>query len=429
MPGLESSDLPPEAFPGAPTDGPGDARASLPVIRHPWVWAVLYFPFGLSFGFPSIALGYLAAKAGIGVSAIAGVVGMTLLASGWKFLWAPIGDYTLTRKRWYLIAITTVSAGFIAITLVPLSASTMPLLSALVLMSSVAATFVAFATEGLMVHNTPSAARGRAAGWFQAGNQLGQTAGGGVALWLMRHAELPWMAGAGLTVLLFVCATPLLLVSEPPRPLQDAAVAARVGDAWRELVSVVRSRAGRIGLLLAILPIGTGAAKDLFGSLGPEWRVSADTASLVLGLGGGIAIVIGCFAGGRLADRINKPWAYAVSCALGLLACVVMAWSPRTVAGYTFSTVFYTFTLGMVAASFTGMVLALVGRSAAATKINLFFALNTLFTLGMLRVDGWAHDAWRTNGMLYTEALAGVAALAVFAWLVGKIRGTELSGT
>ncbi len=420
----------PESAPSAEAlpDIPRDAPASVPVARHPWVWAVLYFPFGLSFGFPSIALGYLAARAGISVSAIAGVVGMTLLASGWKFLWAPIGDYTLTRKRWYLIAVATVSAGFIAITVVPLSARTMPLLSLLVLMSSVAATFIAFATEGLMVHNTPIAARGRAAGWFQAGNQLGQTAGGGVALWLMRHAMLPWMAGAGLTVLLFLCATPLLLVAEPARPLQGAAVGARVRDAWRELVGIVRSKVGRIALILAILPIGTGAAKELFGSLGPEWHVSADTVSLVLGLGGGIAIVLGCFAGGRLADRINKPWAYAVSCALGLLACVVMAWSPRTVVGYTVSTVFYTFTLGMVAASFTGMVLAIVGHSAAATKINLFFALNTLFTLGMLRVDGWAHDAWHTNGMLYTEALAGVAALVLFAWLVGKIRGTEVPG-
>lgn len=394
--------------------------------RHPWVWAVLYFPFGMSFGFPSIALGYLAVRAGVSVSAIAGVVGMTLLASGWKFVWAPVGDYTLTRKAWYLIAIATVSAGFIAITLVPLSRQTMPLLSLLVLLSSVAATFVAFATEGLMVHNTPVAARGRAAGWFQSGNHFGQTAGGGLGLWLIRHAPQPWMAGAGLAVVLFLCAIPLVLLDEPARAHAGVAVGARVRDAWRELVGIMRSRAGRIALLLAILPIGTGAAKDLFGSLGPEWHASADTVALILGVGGGIAIVIGCFAGGWLADRIHKPTAYAVSCALGLAACVIMAWSPRTAAGYTLSTLFYTFTLGMVAASFTGLVLAIVGHTAAATKINLFFAMNTLFTLGVLRIDGWAHDAWRTNGMLYTEALLGVGALVLFAWVAGRIPGAGL---
>ena len=91
-------------------------------------------------------------------------------------------------------------------------------------------------------------------------------------------------------------------------------------------------------------------------------------------------------------------------------------------------TLFYTFTLGMCAATLTALVLAIIGDTAAATKINLFFALNTLFSLGMLRVNGWAHDHWRTNGMLYTEALVGVAALGVFVLLAGRVRGTEAVG-
>jgi hypothetical protein len=112
-----------------------------------------------------------------------------------------------------------------------------------------------------------------------------------------------------------------------------------------------------------------------------------------------------------------------MACGLGLVACVVIALSPRTSAGYAGSTLFYTFTLGMVAASFTGLVLAIIGDTAAATKINLFFALNTLFSLGMLRVAGWAHDAWSTNAMLLTEALTGVAALFVFLLLARRVRG------
>jgi MFS transporter, PAT family, beta-lactamase induction signal transducer AmpG len=396
--------------------------------RHPWVWAVLYFPFGLTFGVPSIALGYLASRAGVPVSAIAAVVGMTFLASGWKFVWAPLGDYTLSRKRWYRIAISFVSLGFIAMTLLPITPRMMPVLSVLVLVTSVAGTFIAFATEGLMTHNTAAASRGRAGGWFQSGNQFGQTAGGGLALWLMRHAPSPWMAGAALAAILWACSLALRGLEEPPRPLHGAAVGERVADAWRELATVVRARAGRIGLILAILPIGTGAAQALFGSIAPEWHAGADTVSAVLGLGGGLAIVAGCFAGGRLADRISKPAAYAVSGALGLVACVAIALSPRTGFGYAASTLFYTFTLGMCAATLTAMVLAIIGDTAAATKINLFFALNTLFSLGMLRVNGWAHDVWATSGMLYTEALVGVAALMIFLVLVRRVRGAELSG-
>jgi len=401
--------------------------ASTPRAHHPWAWAVLYFPYGLTFGFPSIALGYLGSRAGLHTSAIAGVVGMSFLAAGWKFLWAPLGDYTLSRKRWYRLSLVMISAGLIALTIVPLSERTVPLVSLLVLLTSVSGTFIAFATEGLMVHNTPMAQRGRAAGWFQSGNQFGQTAGGGISLWLMNHAPSPWMAGVTLAAIAWGCSLALRNLEEPPRPVAGTSVRDRAADAWRNLSEVLHSRVGRIGLLLAILPIGTGAAQFLFGSLGPEWRAPADTVSLVLGLGGGLAIVAGCIAGGRLADRADKPTAYAVSCGLGLLACIAMALSPRTAAGYTASTLFYTFTLGMVAASFTGLVLAIVGHSAAATKINLFFAINTLFALGMLRVAGWAHDSWGTNGMLYTETLLGIAALVVFALIVGRVQGAVLA--
>jgi len=394
--------------------------------RHPWVWSVLYFPYGITFGFPSIALGFLASRAGIPVSTIAAVIGMTYLAAGWKFTWAPVGDYTLSRKRWYLIAITCVTVGLVTMTMVPITKQSIPILSLVVLATSVAGTFIAFATEGLMTHNTPSAMRGRAGGWFQAGNQFGQTAGGGIGLWLMKHTPSPWMAGGLLACLLWTCTLALRGLEEPPRPLRGAGVGDRVADAWRELVSVVRSRAGRIALMLAILPIGTGAAQALFGSLAPEWKAPADVVSAVLGLGGGVAIVAGCFVGGRLADRIAKPASYAVSCGLGLVACVAIAWSARTPVGYALSTLFYTFTLGMAAATLTALVLAIIGDTAAATKINLFFALNTLFSLGMLRVDGWAHDAWATNGMLYTEALTGVAALVLFVLLARHVRGTAL---
>jgi PAT family beta-lactamase induction signal transducer AmpG len=395
------------------------------VVPHPWVWAVLYFPLGLAIGYPSVALGYLGAQSDLGVSAIAGIVGMTFLANGWKFLWAPIGDYTLTRKSWYVIAVALVALGLLAMTSIPISSRTAPLLSALTLVSSVAATFIAFATEGLLAHNTTAATRGRAAGWFQSGNQFGQTAGGGMGLWLVQHAPAPWVAGLALAAIVSGCALPLIGLEEPPRPQAGASVVGRVCDAWQELTGVMRTRVGRIALILAILPIGTGAAEFLFSAIGPEFQASADVVSAVLGLGGGLAIVIGCFAGGRLADRISKPMAYAIACGLGLVACVVIAFSPRTSAGYAASTLFYTFTLGMVTASFTGLVLSIIGDTAAATKINLFFALNTLFSLGMLRVAGWAHDAWSTTGMLFTEALTGMAALVLFAFLARHVRGTE----
>ena len=394
--------------------------------RHPWVWAVLYLPFGLTIGFPSIALGYLAGRAGISVAAIAGVVGLTWLASGWKWTWAPLGDYTLSRKRWYRIAITLVSLGFLAMSAIPITPANMPLLQAVVLLTSISGTFIAFAVEGLMTHNTHPSARGRAGGWFQSGNQFAQTAGGGLGLFLMKHLPSPWMAGASLAAILWLCSLALNGVEEPPAPLEHGSFGARATDAFRELGGLLKLRLGRIGLLLAILPIGTGAAQGLFGGIAPEWHASADTVAAVLGLGGGLAIVAGCFAGGLLADRMTKPTAYAVACALSVLGALAIAISPRTELGYAASTLLYTFTLGMAAATLTAMVIAIIGDTAAATKINVFFALNTLFSLGMLRANGWMHDRNGTTDMLFLEAGVGVVCLLLFVVVARQIRGEQL---
>ncbi|MEP7382223.1 MAG: MFS transporter [Gemmatimonadota bacterium] len=393
---------------------------------HPWRYAALYFPMGLMIGYPSVALGYLATRAGLPVSAAAAMVGSAFFAHAFKFLWAPLADYSLSRKAWYRIAIGVMSAVLLALTATPLRSDTVPLLSLLVLVGNLAATFVAFATEGLMAFNAGTGGRARASGWFQSGNQFGQTAGGGLGLWLTRHLPAPWMAGIALAALLVVCSLALSGLEEPDGGHEGASVGARGREAWTELVTLLRSRPGRIGLLLAILPIGTGSAQFLFGSLGDEWHASADAVAFVLGIGGGVAIVAGCMAGGVLASRLPSARAYALACAISAGAALLLLVSPRTSVGYAISTLTYTFALGLCSATLTGMVLDIIGERAAATKINVYFAMNTLFGLAMLRADGWAHDRWATGGMLLLEFGVGAACLALFVFLESRIRGGEL---
>jgi len=391
---------------------------------HPFVFGLLYFPMGLMIGFPSVALGYLGVKAGLPVSTIAGIVGAAFFAHSFKFLWAPVGDYTLSRKSWYMVSASVVGVGIFAITVVPIGSWSVGILTLLVFGSNLAATFMAFATEGLMAHNTSPNTRGRAAGWFQSGNQLGQTAGGAAGLFLMKWYSEPWMAGATLAGAVALCTCGLFVLEEPPRALIGARVSERVRDAWTELATLLRSRLGRLALLLAILPIGTGSAQFLFGSIGPEWHATADVVSLALALGGA-AIVIGCFAGGWMADSMHKTTAYAVACAAGVVAAAFIALSPRNASGYTLATLFYSFTLGLCTATMTGMVLSIIGERAAATKINLFFAMNTLFSLGVLRLMGYVHDRWSANVMLLFEAGLGTVALVAFFLIAARIQDAD----
>src|SRR6185436_4574024 len=136
-------------------------------------------------------------------------------------------------------------------------------------------------------------------GWFQAGNQFAQTAGGGIGLWLMTHVPKPWMAGATLAAILWGCSLALFMVEEPPRHLHDGSPLDKLKDAGQQLLTVLRSKAGRIGLILAVRPVGPRARPGLFGSIAGGWSAGCKTPSLVLGPGGRLAIVAGCFVGGR----------------------------------------------------------------------------------------------------------------------------------
>src|SRR4051812_50038933 len=65
---------------------------------------VLIIPFGLVTGFISVTLGYLLGKAGVKAEGVAALVAVSFIPQTWKFLWAPVADLTLSRKRWYAIA-------------------------------------------------------------------------------------------------------------------------------------------------------------------------------------------------------------------------------------------------------------------------------------------------------------------------------------
>ena len=103
-----------------------------------------------------------------------------------------------------------------------------------------------------------------------------------------------------------------------------------------------------------------------------------------------------------------------MACAISAMAALLIAVAPRTAAAFVVVTLAYTAAVGLCNATLTGMVLDVAGAGATATKMNVFFAMNTLFGLAMLRVDGAAHDRWGTSGMLLLEFAVGAVCLAMF---------------
>jgi len=381
---------------------------------HPSLYMVLILPFGVIGGFLQVSIGYMLAQAGVSTERIGALVAISYLPHTWKFLWAPIADLTLTRKSWYVIACVMTAVGIWATSGLPATANGLRALTYVVLISNFAVTFLGMSVESLMAYGAADDEKGRAGGWFQAGNLGGTGIGGGIGLWLVQILPAAWMSGAILAIGCLACTLGLLFVPEPVAAHRGESVGKNLKHVVRDLWDVARSRVGFLALFLCFLPIGSGAASGLWSAVASDWHASANTVALVTGVVGGIASAVGCLIGGFISDRMNRQWAYALYGILQGLCAVAMALAPRVEATYIVFTLIYAVVTGLTYAGFSAFVLEAMGKGAAATKYNVFASLWNTPIAYMTSIDGWAHTRYGPSGMLYTEALFGVAGLVLF---------------
>jgi len=385
----------------------------------PFLWFLLILPYGIGGGFISVAIATRMAREGVPAAQAAALGALGLLPHTWKFLWAPATDVTYTRRRWYIGSNLVGALALAAFALVPVRADTIGVLEIIVLASSLAATTLGMAVEALMAHHVPRDQLGRAAGWFQAGNLGGAGVGGALGLWLATHTS-PETAIAVVVAVSLACIAAVFVVPDVPRmegtPLQATL------DTFRDLWSVVRTHAGVTALAICFLPIGSGGASYVFGTVSDHWHASEDLVALANGALGGLVAAVGCFVGGWMSDRFGRKSAYAIGGGLLALVAVAMAIAPRTPAMYLTFVLGYSAVSGICYGTFTGLVLATIGAGAAATKYNAYASLSNLPIYYMARLDGGAFARWGTAAMLFTDATAGVAGLVVFGIFVLVVR-------
>lgn len=387
---------------------------SVPRKPHPIVFLLLCAPFGATSGYVVITLGYLLSHAGVSVAAISGLVAISIAPQTWKALWAPIVDTTLTSKAWYLIGAGASAISLAAIGFVPVNAAGLTAISTFVFVNSIAITFLAFAAENLMAYATDHEEKGRAGGWYQAGNLGGQGVGGGLALWIATNTTIPWLPGVVMGALFMACCLALFFIAEPVIEHRALRYFDTLKNILRDLWDTARSRVGYLGLLICFLPIGSGAAANLWSAVSQDWHATADTVALVNGLLGGVVSAIGCVVGGYLCDRMDRKFAYALFGVFLAAVALAMAVMARTQTWFIVFTLSYSFIQGFNYASFSGVVLEAIGRGAAATKYNLYASLSNIPILYVGLIDGWAHERWGAGGFLLADALTGLVAVAFF---------------
>jgi MFS family permease len=270
------------------------------------------------------------------------------------------------------------------------------------------------AAEALMAHDTTPEQKGQAGGWSQAGNIGGAGLGGGAGLWMATNLAAPWIAGCVLGAVILLCALPLLTLSDPvresPRGGYGRSLLGVAADVW----SIARSRAGFLTLLIFVLPLGTGAASNLFSAIAGDWKASADQVALVSGVAGGLFATVGAISAGYVSDLIERKAAYALFATVQALCALGMAAAPHTPAMFTVFALAYAASNGLAYAGFAALTLETIGKGAAATKYNLMACISNTPILYVGLIEGQVQTRWGSSAMLASEAVLAAAGLAVF---------------
>jgi MFS family permease len=387
----------------------------------------LILPYGISTGFLGITLPFLLTRAGFSVAASASIVALGISANVCQFIWGPVADLTLTPRRWYLIGLATCALTLLLLSIVPLRQDRAGFLMLVVFISQVATTLVSLPTGALMAHTVAEEEKGRAAGWYQAGNLGGAGLGGGAGVWLASHFS-NGVAGAALSLAMLGSAAALYFVSDV-----RIVVAERFGERMRtmanDILAMLRSPVPLLTIVLVASPIGAGAANNVWSAVAPAWHASANTVALVTGVLNGVLSAIGCVAGGWVCDRFGRWWAYfGFGTALALVA-IGAGIAPKVPGTYIMDVLFYGFFLGAGYAAFSALVLHAIGRGVASTKYAILSSLGNLPVAYMTALDGWVHDRFGLNWMLFTEALLALVCIAVGTFVLRQIQFRQKSRT
>jgi hypothetical protein len=123
---------------------------------------------------------------------------------------------------------------------------------------------------------------------------------------------------------------------------------------------------------------------------------------------------LGAGAGGWLVRRLDRRLSYCLAGGLTATMGVLMAVLPHTSATYAALTLLYCAFTGMGYASFSAFAFETIGKESVATKYNILASVLNLAISGKTWLNGHAHAARGSTGVLFNDAaLTGAGILVI----------------
>ncbi len=392
-------------------------------IKPFYIFFIL-LPYGISVGFATVTLPYLLTQNGFSVEKAALITAIGISASLWRFLFGPIIDLTFSLKKWYVLSVLLCTSSLLVLCFTPFTIKGEWLLIMFVLISQVAANILMLPVGGFMANRVAPNKKGMASGWFQAGNLGGVGLGGGAGLWIATNYNVH-ISGIFLCVASILFALPVFLIQDIKSNKANSIFSSLV-NMGKDLLSMIKVPIILFTIIMLCLPIGTGAASNLWSAIASDWQVNANTVALITGAISGIAGIIGCIAGGFIADKWGNWIGYlgsGIFCALITLAIAALPYQPIV---YIVGVLVYNFGIGLINAAFSSVILYAIGKHNAATKYALLSSLGNIPVVLMTSVDGWSHDKYNSKSMLAIEAAAGILFILICAIVLSRMKSKNL---
>jgi PAT family beta-lactamase induction signal transducer AmpG len=300
------------------------------------------------------------------------------------------------------------------------------------------------AIDALAVQTLAEDERGTANGLMFAGQAIGQALGGAGILLLT--AIVPF--GSTYLVVALMLALILAGVSWRIRETASAALpratggsaAARVASDIRTFVraagrAFVASRAAKLGVLFAALPLGAySLALSLQSNIAVELGLD-DTEIGTLALWSSILSALGCVAGGTLSDKFGRRrmlalfvvltagpalyFAFAMSAAGHVLPVDPAQRAADAVLVPTFwgVCVAHSFVQGLTYGSSIALFMDITTPAVAATQFTAYMALANLVTTYTATWQGWCISAFGYPTTLGLDAAAGLVCIVLLPWM------------
>jgi MFS transporter, PAT family, beta-lactamase induction signal transducer AmpG len=383
-----------------------------------WLFGILSVPYGTFNAVITVLMPFLLRKHGVPVGRIAGVVAISAIPNVWYFLWSPVVDLGFLRRTWVLIAAG--GSAVCAWVAIVWAAASLTQLTALLFSGNVISMLLSSSCGALLSTTIDPAVRGRASGWYNAGNLGGGALGAGAAIWLAGYIPLSLLAFAASAMVFLPALAAFWIVEERVARKSPAVLFRAMGsDVW----TLLRAPATWVGLVFFLSPVGSAAVGNLISSVGPDYHASDTQVAWVTGIAGGSVSALGCMLGGFLCDRMNRMTAYAVAGLLSVFFSGWMALGKATPFTYAGGYIGYSLTAGIAYAAFTALVLEVLGKRthAAGTAYSVLVSSGNFPISYMTWLDGAAYTRSGTRGLMGIDALAngvGAVLLLLFARFV-----------